>query len=144
MDVWISIKGIQHADGESSALELSTAGQLERLSDGYSLTYEESETTGMQGITTTMTVKPSLVTLERRGKMHSLMVLEKGRRTMCNYETGYGSLMMGVYARDIRSSLTDQGGNLDLHYTLDINSSMASANEVHITVKQAGLSNPLN
>lgn len=136
MDVWISIKGIQHADGESNTLELDTAGTMDRLADGYKLTYDESETTGMEGVTTSLLVKPSIITLERQGAMTSLMVLEKGRRTMCNYDTGYGSLMMGVYATDIRTNLADKGGNFDFHYTLDINSGIASSHDVYVTVKK--------
>lgn len=79
MDVWISIKGVQKADGESNALELNTIGKFEKIPGGYKLTYEESETTGMEGVTTTLLVKPSTVTLERQGTMNSLFVLEQGR-----------------------------------------------------------------
>ena len=114
MNVWISIKGINHSDGESSSLELSTLGRMERTAGGYRLTYQESETTGMEGVTTSMLVNPTAITLERQGAMNSMMVLEKGRRTVCNYDTGYGSLLMGVYARDIRSNLADCGGEFRL------------------------------
>lgn len=141
MNVWISIKGIQHADGESNTLELDTAGTMDRLADGYKLTYKESETTGMEGVTTSLFVKPSIITLERQGTMTSLMVLEKGRRTMCNYDTGYGTLMMGVYATDIRTNLADKGGKFDFHYTLDINSGIASSHDVYVTVKETSRPN---
>lgn len=141
MNVWISIKGVQHADGESNTLELDTAGTMVRSADGYKLTYKESETTGMEGVTTSLIVKPSIITLERQGAMTSLMVLEKGRRTMCNYDTGYGTLMMGVYASDICTSLADKGGKFDFHYTLDINSGITSSHDVYVTVKEASLPN---
>lgn len=141
MNVWISIKGIQHTDGESDTLELDTAGTMDRLADGYKLTYKESETTGMEGVTTSLLVKPSIITLERQGAMTSLMVLEKGRRTMCNYDTGYGTLMMGVYASDIRTNLADKGGKFDFHYTLDINSGITSSHDIYVTVKEVPLPN---
>lgn len=141
MNVWISIKGIQHADGESNTLELDTAGTMDKLDDGYRLIYKESETTGMEGVTTFLLVKPSIITLERQGAMTSLMVLEKGRRTMCNYDTGYGTLMMGVYASDIRTNLADKGGEFDFHYTLDINSGITSSHDVYVKVKKTSLPN---
>lgn len=141
MDVWISIKGIQNADGESNTLELDTAGTMERLTDGYKLTYKESETTGMDGVTTSLLVKPTAITLERQGAMNTLLFLEKGRRTMCNYDTGYGTLTMGVYAKDIRTEMADHGGKFDFHYTLDINSDITSSHDVYVTVKETSLLN---
>ncbi len=137
MDVWISIKGVQHADGESSSLELSTLGFMERTEDGFNITYEESETTGMKGVTTSMIVNPSAITLKRQGAFNSIMVLEKGKRTICNYDTEFGSMMMGVYAQDIRYSLAERGGDFDFHYTLDINSGMAFAHDVYVSVRAA-------
>ena len=64
--------------------------------------------------------------------------LQKGRRTLCDYDTGCGRLTMGVYARAIHANLADRGGTLDFHYTLDINSDMASSHDIYITVKEAG------
>ncbi|MDD3833249.1 MAG: DUF1934 domain-containing protein, partial [Oscillospiraceae bacterium] len=118
MKVWISIKGIQHSQGESNELELSTTGQMERTGDGYKLTYQESETTGMEGVTTSLFINPTAITLERKGAMNTIMLLEKGRRTVCNYDTGFGSMMMGIYAKDIRTNLADGGGDFDFHYTM--------------------------
>ena len=135
MDVLISIVGTQQSEGESNTIELTTAGQMEKTDTGYLLTYNESATTGMEGVMTSMRVCNSEVILERSGKMNSMLVLQKGRRHMCNYETGYGSMMMGIYTRELHNLLDDQGGELDFDYTMDINSSMTSSHNVHISVK---------
>ncbi|HJD23645.1 MAG TPA: DUF1934 domain-containing protein [Firmicutes bacterium] len=135
--VWISIKGIQHLDGESDTVELNTTGIMERTDRGFRLTYDESVSIGMEGVTTCLSVQPDLVTLERQGAMNSLLVLQKGKRTLCNYDTGYGCLTMGVYARAIHIGLADQGGTLDFHYTLDINAGIASSHDIYVTVREA-------
>ena len=135
--VWISIKGIQHLDGESDTVELNTTGVMERTDRGFRLTYDESVSIGMEGVTTCLSVQPDLVTLERQGAMNSLLVLQKGKRTLCNYDTGYGCLTMGVYARAIHIGLADQGGTLDFHYTLDINAGIASSHDIYVTVREA-------
>lgn len=142
MNVWISIKGVQRAGDERQMLELDTQGVLERTADGFSLTYEESENTGMEGVTTVLTVSPTVVTMERRGAMSSLMVLEKGRRTLCSYDTGFGSLTMGLYARAIHTGMSDEGGTFDFHYTLDINAGMTSSHDVYVTVREASVPRP--
>ena len=135
--VWISIKGIQHLDGESDTVELNTTGVMERTDRGFRLTYDESVSIGIEGVTTCLSVQPDLVTLERQGAMNSLLVLQKGKRTLCNYDTGYGCLTMGVYARAIHIGLADQGGTLDFHYTLDINAGIASSHDIYVTVREA-------
>lgn len=56
-DVWISITGTQSADGESDTVELTTAGRLEQEEDGLLLTYRESESTGMEGVVTSLRVR---------------------------------------------------------------------------------------
>ena len=52
MDVLISITGVQSAGSESDTVELTTEGLMEPLDDGWLLRYEESEATGMAGVTT--------------------------------------------------------------------------------------------
>ena len=74
--------------------------------------------------------------LERSGAMNSLLVLEKGKRHLCSYETGYGCLTMGVYTRELHNRLEKSGGELEFAYTLDINSDMTSSHNVHLTVRQ--------
>ncbi|HIZ19264.1 MAG TPA: DUF1934 domain-containing protein [Firmicutes bacterium] len=135
--VWILIKGVQHLDGESDTVELNTTGVMERTDRGFRLTYDESVSIGIEGVTTCLSVQPDLVTLERQGAMNSLLVLQKGKRTLCNYDTGYGCLTMGVYARAIHIGLADQGGTLDFHYTLDINAGIASSHDIYVTVREA-------
>ncbi len=65
------------------------------------------------------------------------LILEKGKRHLCQYDTGYGSLMVGVFTSSFESTLNEQGGSLRVRYTLDINSSLSSNNEISIIVKEA-------
>ncbi|HOB36569.1 MAG TPA: DUF1934 domain-containing protein [Candidatus Avimonas sp.] len=135
MKVWISVKGIQYYDDDIQSVEFSTDGTLERTEGGYRLTYAESGATGMEGVTTSMLINPNSITLERAGAMNSFMILEKGRRTVFNYDTDFGGLVMGVYTKEINDRLSENGGELYFHYTLDINSDMASSHDIFISVK---------
>lgn len=135
MDVWISITGVKQEGGDSEKIEMVTAGRMEEDGDGYRLTYEETEATGMAGVVTSLHVNEREVLLQHSGASNTLLVLEKGRRHLCSYETGYGSLMMGVYTRSIRTTLHRDGGELDLQYTMDINAGMTSTHDIHIAVR---------
>ena len=77
------------------------------------------------------------VTLIRGGMDGTRLILEKGKRHLCQYDTGYGSLVVGVFTSTLRSSLGEKGGRVDINYTLDINSDLSSINEISITVKEA-------
>ena len=136
MAVWISITGTQHVDGQQDTVELTTAGQMLPTSEGWRLFYDESPASGMEGVTTSMDIQKDQVLLQRNGAMNSLLVLQKGRRHMCSYDTPYGSLMMGVYTRELRNRLTEHGGELDFCYTLDMNAGVTSSHDVHISVKE--------
>ena len=46
-------------------------------------------------------------------------------------------MMIGVFTSSVKSELNDLGGNLEVNYTLDVNASLSSLNEISITVKEA-------
>ena len=138
-DVLISIKGtVISEDAAPDVIELVTAGRYYHKEGNYYISYKESETTGFKGVTTTLKVEGgNCVTLTRNGASGSRLVLEKGRRHLCHYDTGVGQLMVGVSGCRIDSRLNDGGGELTFHYTLDINSSQVSQNEVYISIREA-------
>lgn len=72
-----------------------------------------------------------------RGAGSTRLVLENGKRHLCQYDTGYGNMMIGIFTSQLHSNLTDEGGKLEVRYTLDINSNLSSSNEILITIKEA-------
>ena len=73
----------------------------------------------------------------RFGPAPSQLVIEKGRRHVGHYETGHGSLSLGVAADEIHSRLSDEGGTVRFSYLLDMDTAAVSRNIVKITVKPA-------
>ena len=137
-DVLISIRGVQLVDGEKECIELLTTGRYYKKNGSYYLSYLETEATGMEGIRTTLHIEDSKrVTMLRSGRAKSQLIIEKGCRHQCHYDTGYGSIMVGVLGDRIDSRLSDEGGVLDFSYSLDINTALASENRVTITVRDA-------
>lgn len=137
-DVMISIRGLQeYENADNDSIELVTAGTLERTEHGYSLSYQESAITGMEGTTTSFEISPRMVTLTRTGMVCSQMVFEAGRRHLSLYQTPYGSMEVGVAARSVRSTIGEQGGELEIDYAIDIDHALAGENTFHIKVKEA-------
>ena len=133
----ITIKGTMEQDGERESVELMTRGKFVRRGSSYFIAYEETEATGYAGCTTTVkaTADAREVVMTRFGKVPSQLVIEKGVRHICHYETGFGSVSLGVAADVIELDLTDAGGQLQFSYTLDSGGeNFISRNLVDITV----------
>ncbi len=137
-NVIISIKGKQlYAESGPDEMELVTAGTLKRDGGGsYTISYEESELTGLEGTTTRLHIDGSRVTLLREGSINSQMVFEEGRRHLSMYETPYGSLSVGVNTRRMRSTVGEAGGDLEIDYAIEIDNLLAGQNLFRMNVKK--------
>lgn len=136
-DYLISIDGTMLQDGESDNVRLLTRGRFVKRGANFFITYNETEATGYEGSTTTVKVEEGQrVSMTRFGKTHSKLIIERGRRHVCHYESGYGSLSLGISADEIINNLTDQGGDVTFSYTLDSGNVQISHNQVKITVQE--------
>ena len=137
-NVIISIKGRQlYAEGIPEEMELVTSGTMKRDgADGYTVTYQESELTGLEGTTTRLLIKNGQVTLLREGNINSQMVFEEGRRHLSMYETPYGALSVGVSTKRMHSTLCEAGGDLEIDYAIEIDNLIAGQNLFRMNVKK--------
>lgn len=134
----ISIKNRQRMDGETGKIEVTTLGSYVKKGDSRYIVYKEYDTENNNSAQTSVLKVEgnSRVTLMRSaGKTR--LVLEKGKRHMCPYDTGYGFMMIGVFTSKVDSRLDDLGGQVEVNYTLDVNANLSSLNEILITVKEA-------
>jgi len=137
-DVLISIKGLQRYEGAPPDLvELVTKGRLERTGRGYTLSYQESELTGLEGTLTTFQVEGEQVTLLRVGEFNSQMVFQEGRRHLSMYNTPYGAMAIGVNTRHLSAELNDQGGDIEIDYAIEVDHAVTGRNIFQINVKEA-------
>ena len=108
-EVIISIKGMQkYENAELDTIELVTWGRLERDGESFTLSYQESAVTGMDGTLTTFQIEPERVTLLRVGEYTSQMVFQEGRRHMSMYNTPYGTMSIGVNTRHLTAQVGDR------------------------------------
>ena len=136
-NVIISIKGKQVNDNGPDEMELVTAGCLSRNeSGGFTVSYQETELTGLEGTTTVVNIEGARVTLLREGTVNSQMVFEEGRRHLSMYETPYGSMSVGVNTRRVKSSMGESGGDLEIDYAIEIDNLMVGRNFFSMNVKK--------
>lgn len=135
----ISIKGVQrYENADPDTMELVTAGRLEREGNSYTLSYQESELTGLEGTLTTFQIERDRVTLLRVGEVNSQMVFEEGRRHLSMYDTPYGALSVGINTRKMRAELDARGGSIEIDYAIEIDHALAGQNLFRIHVREKG------
>lgn len=134
----MTLKSIQREDGETSESVLDTEITYEMNRDGERvITYDESETTGMEGSQMQMRVtRDGMISIVRTGTYQTHLVVQKGKKHFCHYETPFGEFAVGVSAKWVRNELTDEGGRLAMRYTVDANTTLLSDNEIHIDVRK--------
>lgn len=134
-NVLISLVSTQWQDGEKSETELLTKAEYRKKRDSLTISYEDTSATGFEGSVTTLKVDKNLTaSIVRRGSANSALNLEMGKKHYCQYGTPYGDFRIGVYTHSIKNDL-DSGGNLYMKYTLDINSSHLSDNEIILKIE---------
>ena len=135
--VVLSICGKQsYAGQEPDVIELVTDGTLEELTAGcWEICYDETALTGMEGVSTSFLVEPAKIVLTRSGKLNSQMVFREGIPHDSLYQMDFGALMLSVTASKISSTLTADGGVVDLSYQIEIEKSSAGVIDYHLEVK---------
>ncbi len=121
-------------DGEEYEAELTTSGEFEITENGCRVVYSETDEE-LDNCVTTLDVEGSRkISMTRSGKYNTEMVIEKDRRHSCYYKTPYGELIMGIFAKNVLSEMTEKGGILNFSYTIDFNNTPASENELTVAV----------
>ena len=134
--VYLSIRGRQsYADQEPEVIELVTEGTMEFLDGGWDIVYEESELTGLAGVTTTFRVEPGKVTLTRTGALNSQMVFQEGVAHDSLYQMAFGTLMLTVKATSVFYDIVPDGGVIDLVYHINIENAEAGVIDYHLDIR---------
>lgn len=135
-DVVLSIRGRQNYGGqEPEIIELVTEGTMEFRDSGWDICYEESELTGLSGVTTTFRVEPGKVTLDRKGNLNSQMVFQENVVHDSLYQMPFGALMLSVKASRVFYDIVSDGGVIDLVYRIEIENTEAGEIDYHLDIR---------
>lgn len=135
-EVVLSIRGKQtYEDQEPEVIELVTEGAMEFRDGGWDISYEESELTGLAGVTTTFRVEQGKVILTRTGNLKSQMIFEMGVPHDSLYQMAFGTLMITVQAKFLFFDIVPDGGTIDLVYSIDIENTTCGEIDYHLDIR---------
>lgn len=134
--VILTIQGRQtYMNQDPDCIRLDTEGTMEYRDGGWDITYEESELTGLAGVTTTFRVERDKITLIRTGRLSSTMVFQEGVAHDSLYRMEFGTLMISVRATRLFFDIVPDGGSVDLVYDIIIENTEAGVIDYHLDIR---------
>ncbi len=133
--VMVRIHSEQHYEGESPEIvEFMTEGTMEETDDGFLISYEETELTGLQGTTTTILMEKERIVLKRQGTLKSEMIFAIDQEYRSLYDMGVGALLITIRTTVLVQVMDMGGGFADIVYDLIIEDSIAGQVRYHIDI----------
>lgn len=143
-DIMLKITGktVRQESGNEKhedVMEFITAGQLFHRGSTTFIRYPESELSGMEGCTTSLTITKDKVKMRRTGQSMASdteMVFQKGERFHGMYETPYGPVGMELLTNDVTGLQTDEDGRqkLSIDYHISLHGLMEARNKLDIEI----------
>lgn len=134
--VVLSITGRQtYGNQPTETIELVTEGTMTYRDGGWDISYEESELTGMEGVTTLFRVEPGVVTLSRVGKLNSTMIFRERVPHDSLYQMEFGTLLLTINATRVYYDIVPDGGTIDLVYEICIENTEAGVIDYHLDIR---------
>ena len=138
----VTVRGIQRVEGDEDVVELVTGGRFTCHGGRWLIRYEESDDTGYGGCHTSLRYDPQKgqVVLLRTGEVHSQLIVEEGKRHQCTYDTGCGTVILGVNGSRIEAELDDgtvvagERGMLDAETSAEVFARTGRVRALRVTV----------
>ena len=138
-DVPLEFDKEEPEEEEDDVIEIYTEGRLRTTSDSFSLTYEETELTGMKGAKTVVSYNkscPSLVSMTRTGNVNTALIFEPHKRHICSYNTPFMPFELCVRTLSMDNRL-ESDGEFALEYVIEIRGATAERNSLFLKIFDA-------
>ena len=119
-DVMVTVSGFQMTDVGDDSVEVITNGKYTKKDNKSFLRYEE--VSAENGSTkTVMSFDEHSLEVTRRGAVQLHMAFLEGQKTMTNYNTPFGSILVGVDTTKYLVEEKDDLINIQIEYSLELN-----------------------
>ncbi len=120
------------------SVEIFTEGTLDSNDEYTHINYEESEATGLEGVTTDITYKDGILNVEHRGEKSDEQLdlyLETGVTHITRYVLPFATIDVEVYAHSVTGALDEEGyGKIMADYNIKFDDVLNRRNRLEIEV----------
>jgi uncharacterized beta-barrel protein YwiB (DUF1934 family) len=143
-DVLISIQGLQFAgsevdeaadDDELDKIETICFGEYYYRNNAHFIIYDELVDDSGVPIHNMIKLRDSEFTLTKRGQMNVQMVFSEGKKTMTEYFTPFGAMMIALDTRKVNVDEGENYLNIHIKYGLEANYQFVADCNISISVK---------
>lgn len=137
-NVLLSIASTQQFEGcESEHIDLMTEAKLYERNGKYYITYDETELTGLEGTRTMVKMDGTTVSMIRTGTYPSELLFAEDQRHVGLYQTEFGALTISTHTSRLDNTIGENGGVLEIEYTIEVDNSMVGHHRFRMTVVPA-------
>lgn len=137
-NVLLSIASTQQFEGcEPEHIDLMTEAKLYERNGKYYITYDETELTGLEGTRTMVKMDGTTVSMIRTGTYPSELLFAEDQRHVGLYQTEFGALTISTHTSRLDNTIGENGGVLEIEYTIEVDNSMVGHHRFRMTVVPA-------
>ena len=122
-DVIVTISGLQFLGEEedNESLELITTGNYYKKNGKHYILYDEVME-GFEGVTKNVVkINDSFMDITKKGVTNVHMMFEKNKKNVTYFYTPFGSLLIGIDAKNLEVEETEDNINVKVNYNLEVN-----------------------
>ena len=131
----LKIKTTQIVESEAFNMDFEMNASYVKINETRYISYIQVDEDTKNKLRTTIKIKPDGVVTIIKGNIE-VMSLQIGKTRSGNYPTPFGNILLEVSAFKIANSLSDDGGELELQYSLIVDGNELSKNTLNLTVKE--------
>ena len=140
-DVLVTIQGLHFEDDvseeELEQVETICPGEYYYRNQGHYVLFQEMAEGFAEPIKTMIKLKNKELTLTRKGPVNVQMVFTEGKKTMTDYITPFGNILMGLDTDKMEVEETEDKIKIHIKYVLEANYQYVSDCQIHIEVSSA-------
>ncbi len=136
--VTIQINGKQKYPEHEDQQQVMTVGTFYQRNGVFYLIYKDCDGGNSEndGVTTFLSVKDGLVSINRKGAIDNKQEFKKGMLNRSIYTTCFGQMWISVKPYIVECDLTVHGGRINLEYDLFIEDILVSYNVLLLNIKE--------
>lgn len=125
-NVLLSIQGLQYQeealnDEELDKIEIICPGEYYFRNQAHFILYEEQDDDFEEPVKNMIKVRGNEFTLTKKGPMNVQMVFTEGKKTMTDYATPFGNLMIALDTSKVMVEETEDKIKIHIDYALEAN-----------------------
>lgn len=137
-DVLVKIQGLHFeedvSDEELEQVETICPGEYYYRNQGHYVLFQEMVEGFAEPIKTMIKLRNKELTLTRKGPVNVQMAFTEGKKTMTDYMTPFGNILMGIDTDKLEIEETEDSIKIHIKYVLEANYQYVSDCQIHIEV----------